>query len=91
MHWTVRSGYSHQETYAKNIIEIEKSELPKTAYDYDWSWYDLPIEDPAEYGKDTKIIVEFYAEFDIPEYDEPIAKICKWESDLWYETYEEGW
>ena len=90
-HWVDGSGYSSIETYADNIIEIKESELPKTADDYDWSWYDLPIENPEDYGVDLKIIIEFYSTDDIPELDEPIAKISKWVSELWYETYEKGW
>jgi predicted nucleotidyltransferase len=80
--WIDGSGRSWQDTYAENTIEIKESELPKTANDYDWSWYDLPAEDPEDSGEDTKIIVEFYAEDAEPGYDEPLAKISKWESDL---------
>jgi len=90
-HWINGSGYSHEETYSVNIIEIKESELPKNSNDYDWTWYDLPIEDPENYGVDLQIIVEFYSANDIPDYDEPIAKISKWVSVLWYETYEKGW
>lgn len=89
--WIDGSGFSWIDTYSTNVIEIEESELPKTANDYDWSWFYLPEENPEDYGRDIKIIVEFYTEFDIPEYDEPIAKISKWESDLWYEKHEKGW
>lgn len=83
--WTHGSGFSWNETFAENIIEIKESELPKTASDYDWSWYDVPEENPEVYGKDTKIVVEFYAFDAHPDFDDPIAKISKWESDLWIE------
>lgn len=83
--WIDGSGRSWQDTYAENIIEIKESELPKTADDIDWDWYETPEENPEDYGRDTKIIVEFYAEDAMPEHDEPIARFSKWESDLWKE------
>ena len=83
--WTDGSGRSWQDTYAENIIDIAESELPKTADDYDWSWYETPEDNPEDYGRDTKIIVEFYAEDAEPGWDEPLAKISKWESELWKE------
>ena len=84
-HWVDGSGYSWEDTYAENVIEIKESELPKTADDYDWDWYDLPDENPEDSGEDLKITVEFYSEDDQPEHDEPLAKISKWVSDLWKE------
>jgi len=83
--WIDGSGRKWQDTYAENIIEIAESELPKTADDIDWDWYDLPDENPEDSGEDLKIIVEFYSADDMPEHDEPIAKISKWVSDLWKE------
>lgn len=83
--WTDGSGFSWNETYSDEIIEIKESWLPKNANDLDWSWYDTPENNPEERGVDTKIIVEFYAEDADPDYDEPLAKVSKWESDLWIE------
>jgi len=78
-----------QNTYAENVFEIEESYLPKTADDYDWSWYDLP-EDPNYLilvygGRDIKIIVEFFAGDAMPEHDEPIITFSKWESEIFKE------
>jgi predicted nucleotidyltransferase len=81
--WVYGSGRSWQDTYADNIVEIKESELPKTADEYDWSWYDLPEERPEDSGEDINIIVEFYAEDAEPGYDDPLVKISKRESDLW--------
>ena len=86
-HWVDGSGYSWEDTYAENVIEIKESELPKTADDYDWDWYDLPDENPEDSGEDLKITVEFYSEDDQPEHDEPLAKISKWVSDLYKEKF----
>jgi hypothetical protein len=86
-HWVDGSGYSWEDTYAENVIEIKESELPKTADDLDWSWYDLPDENPEDSGEDLKITVEFYSEDDQPEHDEPLAKISKWVSDLYKEKF----
>lgn len=86
-HWVDGSGYSWEDTYAENVIEIKESELPKTADDLDWSWYDLPDENPEDSGEDLKITVEFYSADDMPEHDEPIAKISKWVSDLYKEKF----
>ena len=83
--WTDGSGRKWQDTYAENIIEIKESELPKTADDIDWDWYETPEDNPEDHGRDTKIIVEFYAEDAEPGWDEPIARFSKWESDLWKE------
>ena len=85
--WVDGSGYSWEGTYAENVIEIKESELPKTANDYDWSWYELAEDNPEDSGKDLKIIVEFYSADDMPEHDEPIAKISKWVSDLYKEKF----
>ena len=72
------------DTYAENVYEIEESELPKTADDYDWSWYDFP-ENPKDLIRDIKIVVEFFAGDAMPEHDVPIVRFSKWESELWKE------
>jgi len=83
--WIDGSGRSWVDTYAEDVVEIEESWLPKNANEYDWSWYETPEENPEDYGRDTKIIVEFYAEDAEPGWDEPIVRFSKWESDLWKE------
>lgn len=74
--WTV--------TYAENITEIEDSDLPKTADDYAWDWYDLP-NNSKDLIRDIKIIVEIFAENAMPEHDDPIVKFSKWESEIYKE------
>jgi hypothetical protein len=82
--WIDGSGRSWVDTYAEDIIEIKESELPKNADDLDWSWYDTE-ENPEDYGRDTKIVIEYYSEDAHPDYDEPLAKVSKWESEIWAE------
>ena len=75
------------DTYAENVYEIEESDLPKSADEYDWDWYDLP-ENPKDLIRDIKIVVEFFAEDAMPEHDEPIIKFSKWESEIFKEREE---
>lgn len=86
--WVDGSGWSYTQTYSDNIVDVPK--VPMTAGEYDWSWYELPEDYSDESIEDTKIIVEFYPEDAEPGYDEPLAKISKWESDLWVEALING-
>jgi hypothetical protein len=86
--WKDGSGWqTGTQVISDQVIDIkDMGALPKTADDYDdWSWYDLPDENPEDNGYDTKIIVEFYNEDDEPDWDEPIIRFSKWESELWIE------
>lgn len=84
--WSTESGFSLIDTYSSSITDIE--ELPKTADDYDWSWFHVPAENPEDYGRDLKIVVEFYS-VDPPSI-KPLVRFSKWHSDLWHEKYGKG-
>lgn len=81
--WIDGSGYNCTETYSNDIVNT--IDIPKTAEDYYWNWFEIPEENPEEYGKDTKITIEFYALDAEPGYDEPITSFSKWVSELWKE------
>ena len=73
-----------RDTYAENVIEISEAELPKSADEYDWNWYDLP-DNSKDLIRDIKIIVEFFDGNAMPEHDEPLIKFSKWESEIYDE------
>ena len=92
--WDKWSGLIWRDTYAENIFEIKESDLPKTADEYPWDWYEIPedwfeeseesLEDKKEY---IKIVVEFYKEDEEPYWDEPFIRISKREIDIYKERY----
>lgn len=73
-----------RDTYAENVIEISEAELPKSADEYDWDWYDLP-NNSKDLIRDIKIIVEFFDGDAMPEHDIPLIKFSKWESEIYDE------
>ena len=80
-HWVNGSGWSYEEDYGNEIIEIQESDLNSI----DWDWWETYEENPPSEETDTQIIVDFYAEdADIGE-DEPIATHSKWASEIWRE------
>ena len=85
--WVDGSGWSYTQTYSDNIVDVP--DVPMTAEEYDWSWYETPEENPEDNGGDMKIVVEFYAEDAEPGYDEPLASYGKWASEIWKERHQE--
>jgi hypothetical protein len=85
--WVDGSGWSYTQTYSDNIIDVH--DVPMTAEEYDWSWWETDIDNPPSEDEDTKIIVTLYAEdADISE-DEPLASFEKWDSEIWTERHAE--
>ena len=82
-HWVIGSGWSCEECYGDEIIEIQESDLNSIG----WDWWATFEENPPSEETDTQIIVDFYAEdADIYE-DEPLASHSKWASKIWQERY----
>ena len=82
-HWQNGSGWSYEEDYGNEIIEIQESDLNSI----DWDWWVTYEEFPPREDIDTLIIVDFYAEdADIDE-DMPLATHSKWASEIWQERY----
>ena len=85
--WVDGSGWSYTQTYSDNIVDVH--DVPMTAEEYDWIWYETPEDNPEDRGGDTKIIVEFYAEDADISKDKPLASYSKWESETWKERHQE--
>jgi hypothetical protein len=83
--WVEGSGWSYSQVYSDEVIEIDSAEINNM----DWVWWEIDSDNPPTEDEDTKIIVEFYDEDAEPGYDEPIAKISKWASELYKERYPE--
>lgn len=83
--WDKWKGFIWRDTYYEDIYEIKEEYLPANADEYDWNWYELPEENPADSREEIKIVVEFYEEDAEPYWDEPFIRISKWESELWEE------
>jgi len=79
--WVEGSGWSYNQCYSDEIIEIAKDDLKSI----DWDWYEIDSEYPPTEDEDTKIIVDLYGiDADIDE-DEPLASYSKWASEIWAE------
>ena len=79
--WVEGSGWSYNQCYGDEIIEIVKDDLQSI----DWDWYEIDSEYPPTEDEDTKIIVDLYGiDADIDE-DEPLASYSKWASEIWAE------
>ncbi len=83
--WVEGSGWSYNQVYSDQMIDITESDLKEI----DWDWYEIDSNNPPTEGYDTKIIVALYAEdADISE-DEPLASFEKWDSEIWTERHAE--
>lgn len=82
--WINGSGWSYEQKYDDQVIEVDENELEVV----EWDWYETGEDNPEDSGCDTEIIVKYYAEdADITE-DEPLTTHKTWESDLWKERNE---
>jgi hypothetical protein len=77
--WVKGSGWSYNQVYSDQMIDITESDLKEI----DWDWYEIDINNPPTEDEDTKIIVKLYAEgADINE-DKPLASHTIWASEIW--------
>ncbi len=84
--WVDGSGWSYTQTYSDNIVDVH--DVPMTAEEYDWSWWETDIDNPPSEEEDTLIVVGLYAE-DADISDGPLARYSKWVSEIWKERHQE--
>ena len=77
-HWTAGSGYSCNETF--NAQELDMTEAEVNA-EMDWGWWEA-AERPE--GEDVEIVVEYFAQDENGDYDydRPIRTESIWESEI---------
>lgn len=77
-HWTAGSGYSCNETF--NAQELDMTEAEVNA-EMDWGWWEA-AERPE--GEDVEIVVEYFAQNENGDYDydHPIRTESIWESEI---------
>ncbi len=77
-HWTAGSGYSCNETF--NAQELDMTEAEVNA-EMDWGWWEA---DERPEGEDVEIVVEYFAQDENGDYDydRPIRTESIWESEI---------
>ena len=77
-HWTAGSGYSCNETF--NAQELDLTEAEVNA-EMDWGWWEA---DERPEGEDVEIVVEYFAQDENGDYDydRPIRTESIWESEI---------
>lgn len=77
--WANGSGWSYEQIYSDNIIEIDSESIDHNS-EVDWEFWETEGE-PRD-GGDVEITVAYYAENGEPDEDEPLATWSKWENEL---------
>ena len=77
-HWTAGSGYSCNETFSAQELDMAEAEVNA---EMDWGWWEA-AERPE--GEDVEIVVEYFAQDENGDYDydRPIRTESIWESEI---------